>query len=55
MEVEVAVLEKFAARLPIPNIVVEPNVVVRVVEPLVTVERRGEVVMAEEVRVTVEA
>jgi len=55
VEVEVEVLEKFAARLPIPNMVVEPKVVVRVVEPLVTVERRGEVVMAEEERVTVDA
>lgn len=42
--------------VPIPKMVVDPKVVVRVVEPLVTVERIAEVVMAEEVEmVMVEA
>jgi len=53
--VEVEVEEEFAANVPVPNMVVEPSVVVLVVDPLVTVERRGEVVMAEEDRVMVEA
>lgn len=37
-----------------PDIVVDPYVVVRVVEPLVIVETRAEVVMAEEDTVRVE-
>lgn len=38
-----------ATVVPIPKIVVDPRVVVRVEEPLVTVERIGDVVIAEEV------
>jgi len=53
--VVVDVEETLAANMPVPNMVVEPNVVVRVVEPLVTVDRRGEVVIAEEESVIVEA
>lgn len=43
-------------KVPTPNIVVDPRVVVLVVEPVVTVERRREVVIADsELRVMVEA
>jgi hypothetical protein len=45
----VAFVALLAIVVPIPKIVVDPRVVVRVEEPLVTVETIADVVIAEEV------
>jgi len=50
LRVEVLFVMLFVPRRPIiPNIVVDPTVLVRVEDPLVIVERRADVVIAEDV------
>jgi hypothetical protein len=46
--VEVSMLETLPAIFPIPYIVVDPSVVVIVVDPLVTVETMADVLIADE-------
>ena len=48
-EVSVPVTDEFPTNVPIPRIVVEPKVVVRVVDPLVTVETIARVEIGEDV------